>query len=74
MMDNLLRNTARLFDIDNRDNLYSDLPFYLDYAKAQKGEVLELGCGTGRVALTLAREGLKVTGLDLSDEMLDVLY
>ncbi|MCL2708701.1 MAG: class I SAM-dependent methyltransferase, partial [Defluviitaleaceae bacterium] len=34
--------------------------------------VLELGCGTGRVALALAAEGIDVTGLDLSNEMLDI--
>jgi len=71
-MRNLYRNTAWLYDTDNRDNLHDDIPFYIDYAKALDGEVLELGCGTGRVSLTLAHEGIKVTGLDLSDEMLKV--
>ncbi len=34
------------------------------------GELLELGCGTGRVALPLAAAGYKVTGLDISAPML----
>lgn len=34
--------------------------------------VLDLGCGTGNVALRLARHGFDVTGVDLSPEMLDV--
>lgn len=34
--------------------------------------VLDLGCGTGNVALRLASRGLRVTGVDLSAEMLDV--
>jgi len=38
----------------------------------EPGEILELGCGTGRVALTLAMEGFRVMGLDLSRQMLDV--
>ncbi len=34
--------------------------------------VLELGCGTGRICLALAREGITFTGLDLSEELLQV--
>ncbi|MDA2912628.1 class I SAM-dependent methyltransferase [Acidobacteriia bacterium AH_259_A11_L15] len=39
--------------------------------RARGPEVLDLGCGTGNVALRLARRGLRVTGVDLSPEMLD---
>ena len=72
MNENLFRNSAWLYDVDNRDNLHDDIPFYLDFAKRQKGEILELGCGTGRVALALAAGGFRVTGLDLSRQMIDV--
>ena len=34
--------------------------------------VLDAGCGTGRVAVELARRGLDVTGVDLDRSMLDV--
>ena len=34
-------------------------------------EVLDLGCGDGRHSLELTRRGFKVTGLDLSDELLE---
>jgi SAM-dependent methyltransferase len=71
-MENTFENSAWLYDIDNRDNLTDDIPFYLDYARQQKGEILELGCGTGRVALVLAAHGFRVTGLDLSEQMLNV--
>lgn len=37
------------------------------------GHVLELGVGTGRLALLLADRGCRVTGIDSSDEMLDLL-
>jgi SAM-dependent methyltransferase len=37
------------------------------------GRVLELGVGSGRLALPLAARGLDVTGIDLSDSMLDLL-
>ncbi|MCL2772126.1 MAG: class I SAM-dependent methyltransferase [Oscillospiraceae bacterium] len=71
--ENLLKNTAWLYDVDDRDNLHDDIQFYVDYAKSYNcGNILELACGTGRVTISLAAEGLDITGLDLSDEMLDV--
>jgi SAM-dependent methyltransferase len=48
----------------------AELNFYLAEARGRAGEVLELGCGTGRLAIPLAREGQRVTGLDLSSAML----
>jgi SAM-dependent methyltransferase len=71
-MENLFGNSAWLYDLDNRDIVKDDIPFYIVYARKQQGPVLELGCGTGRVALTLAAEGFDVTGLDLSGDMLDI--
>jgi len=50
-----------------------DAAFYLELARACGGPVLELGCGTGRVLLPIARAGVPCTGLDLSDGMLDAL-
>jgi SAM-dependent methyltransferase len=38
-----------------------------------RGRVLELGVGTGQVALSLAAEGISMAGLDLADPMLRVL-
>jgi SAM-dependent methyltransferase len=40
-------------------------------AAAGGGPILELGCGTGRVLLPLARDGFEITGLDLSAQMLE---
>ncbi len=40
-------------------------------AAAGGGPILELGCGTGRVLLPLARAGFEITGLDLSAQMLE---
>jgi SAM-dependent methyltransferase len=42
-------------------------------ARRGGGRVLELGVGTGRLALPLAARGLRVTGVDASPEMLDLL-
>jgi SAM-dependent methyltransferase len=61
---------------DIYDTWYGDLETEtLDLLEdlAQGGPVLELGIGTGRVALPLADRGLDVTGIDASQEMLDKL-
>ncbi len=58
-----------LFDLGNSD-FEPDGTFYLSLAKKQGGPVLELGCGTGRIAIPLAREGIDMTGLDLVPGML----
>jgi SAM-dependent methyltransferase len=39
------------------------------FALARGGSALELGVGTGRIALPLARRGVKVHGIDLSEAM-----
>jgi len=60
---------ARFYDLfyGQRDD---DLAMYQDFALAADGPILELGCGSGRVLLSLAREGHYVTGLDVSEAML----
>ena len=76
---NIYRSTAWIYDIEHSKNPpMPDTPFYREYAGKQcgedgeKGEILELGCGTGRVALALAKDGFRITGLDLSSQMLDI--
>jgi SAM-dependent methyltransferase len=51
--------------------LEADLPMILEIAKLTGGPILELGVGAGRVALRLAQEGHKVTGVDDAPAMLD---
>ncbi|HEX6206389.1 MAG TPA: class I SAM-dependent methyltransferase [Solirubrobacterales bacterium] len=48
----------------------ADLPLWEELAARGDGPVLELGCGTGRVALHLARRGHTVVGLDRDPELL----
>ena len=48
-----------------------DVDFYVEEARAAPGEVLELGCGTGRVLIPTARMGKKITGVDSSPRMLE---
>lgn len=56
----------RHLEITGRD----DVAFYVNLARQADGPVLELGCGTGRTLIPCARAGAKITGLDLSEEML----
>ena len=51
----------------------ADLPLWGELAARAGGEVLEVGAGTGRVALSLARDGHRVTALDRDAELLAVL-
>jgi SAM-dependent methyltransferase len=51
----------------------ADLPLWEELAERQGGTVLELGCGTGRVALHLACRGYEVVGLDTDPDLLAVL-
>ena len=51
------------------DSFYKDIQFYKNNIAAD-AKVLELGCGTGRISHNLAQSGRKVTGLDLSIDML----
>jgi SAM-dependent methyltransferase len=48
----------------------ADLALWERLAGEADGPLLELGCGTGRVALHLARRGFEVTGLDREPELL----
>ena len=60
---------------DLYDKVYAyldyDLDFWLGQANAAGGPVLEMGCGTGRVALALADAGFDVTGIDISPRMIE---
>ena len=48
-----------------------DVPFWRRFALGRGGRVLELGCGTGRVLMPLARAGVPIVGIDRSAPMLD---
>lgn len=50
----------------------ADIGLYLGFARRLRGPVLELGCGSGRVAIELARAGVSVVGIDRSAAMLSL--
>ncbi len=51
-------------------DLAYDVDRFLELAGEAAGSVLDLCCGTGRVAIPLARKGFRVTGVDISEGML----
>lgn len=78
-MDRFYQGASSLF-VEAYDVFYSEAPpqiagdvaFYEDLARKTGGPVLELACGTGRIALALAAAGLDVVGIDSSEGMLTV--
>ena len=51
---------------------YATLPDWFLAELASRGRVLELACGTGRIAIPLAEHGIEVTGIDYSEPMLSL--
>jgi SAM-dependent methyltransferase len=51
----------------------ADLQLWRDLARERAGAVLELGCGTGRVALDLAASGHDVVGIDSAPALIAAL-
>ncbi len=62
---------ARLYDPWSA-SVVEDVAFYLERARASGGPVVELGVGTGRIAVPIASDGIRVIGIDSSQGMLDV--
>jgi len=46
-------------------------PFYETIAARTGGPILDVACGTGRIAVPFARKGYSVTGIDLAEPMLE---
>ncbi|MCG2760060.1 MAG: bifunctional GNAT family N-acetyltransferase/class I SAM-dependent methyltransferase, partial [Candidatus Delongbacteria bacterium] len=65
--------TANLYDYDVRNTAKDDIDFYFEYANKANGDILELGCGTGRLTIPFAKENFNIWGLDLSCPMLEVI-
>jgi SAM-dependent methyltransferase len=62
---------AGIYDPWSR-SVTEDVEFYVEEARAAGGPVVELAVGTGRIAVPIAAAGVRVIGVDLSANMLDV--
>jgi len=62
---------APFYDWENARTLgRRDVPFWRTVALNAGGRLLELGAGTGRISIPLARAGVPVVGIDRSEPML----
>ena len=61
---------ARFYDL-----IYSsykdDVAFYTRLAKEHDGNILEIGCGTGRIYLEILKQEKDIEGIDISEAMLE---
>jgi SAM-dependent methyltransferase len=73
MVEALFDSVARFYDkeIEGLAAISNDVSFYAEYARMADGEVLDLACGTGRTLIPLAEKGITITGLDISENMLE---
>ncbi len=65
----LYDSIASFYDPWSR-SVTEDVGFYVDCAVESGGPVVELAVGTGRIAVPIARAGVRVIGVDTSPEML----
>lgn len=62
---------AAYYDWENAQTVgRRDIAFWKRMAAPVEGPILELGCGTGRVAIPVAKAGATVIGIDRSESML----
>ena len=69
--DNLIEYADPVLYDDENSEFEPDGPFLRDIIRQVGQPVLELACGTGRLTIPLAQEGIAITGLDIVPGMLD---
>lgn len=70
-----LGHEARIKDNDKFASygIFDDIAFYRDIAKKTDGSIIDLCCGSGRISVPLAKDGKTVTGVDISQALLQRL-
>jgi ubiquinone/menaquinone biosynthesis C-methylase UbiE len=62
---------APFYDWENaRTFRRRDVPFWCRIAEERRGPIVELGCGTGRIAIPMLKAGHSLVGIDRSEAML----
>lgn len=69
-MDSYRKLCTEFYDIDKPNAPEDAFAFYLSYAEAAKGPILEPMCGSGRFLIPLLERGFAIEGTDASPEML----
>lgn len=73
IIENSIYTNPEVYDLLFGDFLSEpQLTFYEQLINRFGEPVLELGCGTGKVTIPLAKKGYKMMGLDVSREMIDL--
>ena len=63
---------AEIYDVFMKHVDYDSWYNFLRSFIREKGTLLDLGCGTGEFSVRFLRDGFSVTGVDLSEKMLDI--
>jgi SAM-dependent methyltransferase len=64
------RDSGSVQDELRRQRVLGSERFYLEEARKSGGRVLELACGSGRLTIPMAQNGIEIIGVDLSKSML----
>lgn len=72
-MQEAYRAYSKIYDQVHERCQSTDIPFWVSEAMAVSEPVLEIACGSGRIALHIAREGVAIHGIDSSQEMIKLL-
>ena len=71
MLNDNLADYADPIIYDQENKMFeSDGPFFLEMAQQAAGPVLDLGCGSDRIAIPLAEHDINITGLEIVPGML----
>jgi SAM-dependent methyltransferase len=70
MLEVYERFWAREYDAQFGQPAPGELEWLVETATREGGAVCELACGSGRLAIPLARAGIAVTGIDLSEDLI----
>lgn len=70
MAIDIREEAARYYDLNPA--MLDDIPFYRGKIPSGDSSVLELGCGTGRVLLPLAKDCGYIQGVDISESMISI--